>query len=117
MTILNQPQVPQVDPAVRAANMLKNNVRQTFNMMVQAFNQGAKNFWINPQVSPEQISAALGTDAKEVFELHAKLGQLLASVKPESIAEGSSVVGNFTINDDGTVTVIPPTILTPNESN
>lgn len=106
MSILNQPSVPEVDPAVRAANMLKNQTRQTFQQMVMAFNQGANNFWKNPRATPAEIAAALGSDAKEVFELHAKLGALLASVKPEAIAEGSGVVGQFTINEDGTVTIL-----------
>jgi hypothetical protein len=105
MSILNQPQVPEVDPAVRAANMLKNQARQTFQQMAMAFNQGANNFWKNPRVTPAEISVALGTDAKEIFELHAKLGTLLASIKPESIAEGASAVGQFTMNEDGTVTI------------
>lgn len=106
MSILNGPSVPEVDPAVRAANMLKNQTRQTFQQMVMAFNQGANNFWKNPRATPAEIAAALGSDAKEVFELHAKLGALLASVKPEAIAEGSGVVGQFTINEDGTVTIL-----------
>lgn len=106
MSILNQPSVPEVDPAVRAANMLKNQTRQTFEQMVMAFNQGSNNFWKNPRVTPQQIAAALGTDAKEVFELHGKLGALLASVKPEAVADGASVVGQFTMNEDGTVTIL-----------
>lgn len=106
MSILNQPSVPEVDPAVRAANMLKNQTRQTFQQMVMAFNQGSNNFWKNPRVTPQQIATALGTDAKEVFELHGKLGALLASVKPEAVADGASVVGQFTINEDGTVTIL-----------
>jgi hypothetical protein len=105
MSVLNQPQTPEVDPAIRAANMLKRQTRQTFQQMVMAFNQGANNFWNNPRVSPTEIADALGVDAKEIFELHAKLGTLLASVQPEAIAEGASVVGQFTMNEDGTVTV------------
>lgn len=108
MSILNQPSNPQIDPATRAANMLKNNARQTFNMMAQAFNQGSKNFWNNPNSSPQEIAAALGNDAREIFELHYQLGTLLSTIKPESITEGSSVIGQFTMNDDGTVTIIPP---------
>jgi hypothetical protein len=106
MSILNQPSVPEVDPAVRAANMLKNQTRQTFQQMAMAFNQGANNFWKNPRATPAEIAEALGSDAKEVFELHAKLGALLSSVKPEAISEGSGVVGQFTINEDGTVTIL-----------
>ena len=106
MSILNQPSVPEVDPAVRAANMLKNQPRQTFQQMVMAFNQGSNNFWKNPRVTPQQIAAALGTDAKEVFEIHFKIRDLLASVKPEAIEQGDSVVGQFTLNEDGTVTIL-----------
>jgi hypothetical protein len=111
MSVLNQPQLPEVDPAVRAANMLKNQTRQTFQQMVIAFNQGANRFWKNSKATPTEIAAALGADAKEIFELHAKLGALIGSVKPEDIAEGISAVGQFTMNEDGTVTVI--TVTTP----
>jgi hypothetical protein len=63
-------------------------------------------FWQHPRATPAEISAALGTDAKEIFELHGKVGALLASVKPESIASGAAVVGEFSYNSDGTVTVV-----------
>lgn len=105
MSILNEPSVPQIDPAIRAANMLKNQARQAFQSMVMTFNQGSRNFWRNPMATPTEIASCLGTDAKEIFELHAKLGALLASVQPESIAEGASVVGSFTMNEDGSVTI------------
>lgn len=104
MSILNQPK--PITPADRAANELKNSARQTFYSMVASFNNGSKNFWKNASATPEQIAQSLGADAKEIFELHAKLGALIASVKPEAIAEGSNIVGDFTINDDGTVTIV-----------
>ena len=66
-------------------------------------------FWQNPQgLTPDEIAAALGTNAQEVFALHYKLGQLIGSVKPEAIAEGFSLVGEFTYNEDGSVTVVHP---------
>lgn len=102
----NQPNVPQIPVSERAANRLRNLTRQTYQQMVSAFNQGSSIFWQNPMgASPQEIADALGADAKEIFELHAKLGALLATVKPEAIAEGSSVVGQFTVNGDGTVTI------------
>lgn len=110
MSILDRNDVPNpVPPAKMAANRLINMTRQTYQQMVQSFNQGAQVFWANGMgASPAEIAAELGTDAKEVFELHYKLGQLIATVKPEAIAQGSSLVGNFTMNEDGTVTVIVP---------
>jgi hypothetical protein len=111
MSILdnNNPIVPQIPKEKMAANRLIQMTRQTYQQMVQAFNQGAKTFWANGMgASPAEIAAELGNDAKEVFELHSKLGQLIASVKPEAIAEGTSLVGNFTMNEDGTVTILEP---------
>ncbi len=108
MSILDTPndRSPSVQDADRAAQRLKNLTINTYHQMVQAFNQGAITFWKNPSgATPEQIAAVLGTDAKEIFELHAKLGALLASVKPESVQKGTDVVGQFTINNDGTVTI------------
>lgn len=105
MSILDNNNVPQPVPLARmAANRLINQARNTYQQMVQAFNQGARIFWANPV----DIAAELGTDAREVFELHYKLGQLIASVKPEAIVEGTSLVGNFTMNEDGTVTILEP---------
>lgn len=101
-------------PAKMAANRLVQITKQTYNQMVQAFNQGSQIFWKNGMgASPEDIASELSVNAKEVFELHYKLGQLIASIKPEAISEGLSVIGNFTLNDDGTVTIISPE--TPNE--
>jgi hypothetical protein len=76
--------------------------------MANAFNAGSKNFWNNPHSTPTQIAEALGTDAREVFELHYALGQLIDSIKPESIQEGWAAIGQFTMNQDGTVTILPP---------
>jgi hypothetical protein len=75
--------------------------------MVGVFNRGSKMFWDNPNATPQQIVAALGPDAKQLFELHYKLGQLISTVNPADISEGSSVIGEFTMNEDGTVTILP----------
>ena len=40
------------------------------------------------------------------------LGQLIGNVKPEAISEGLSLVGQFTINEDGTVTIIESNSIT-----
>lgn len=108
MGVLDNPQVPEVAPAARVANQLKQQTRMTYQQLVQAFNQGAQSFWKNPRVKPSEVAAALGADAKEVFELHGKIGALLATVSPEAIASGAAVVGQFSYNNDGTVTVVDP---------
>ena len=92
-----------------AAERLIRMTKNTFEQMVMSFNEGSQLFWNNRMgATPEDIAEELGANAAEVFSLHGKLGALLAGVKPEKITEGLSVVGNFTMNEDGTVTVLPP---------
>lgn len=106
MSILNRQEQPaEVSPAVRAARQMVRQAKNTYDGLVGAFNEGARNFWSNPRATPQEIAAALGTDAKEVFELHGKIGAFLAEINPEAIAPGAAVVGQFTYNADGTVTV------------
>jgi hypothetical protein len=109
MSILDPNPIPvPPTPAQAAAKNLKGTTKNTFQLMVNSFNNGAKNFWNNPRATPSEIAAELGTDAKEVFELHYALGQLIGSVKPEAISEGLGLIGQFTMNEDGTVTILPP---------
>lgn len=96
------------EPAKAAARDLLMTTQHTFRMMTHAFNDGARKFWQNNDgATPEQIAAELGTDAVEVFQLHFKLGTLLGEVDPSSVQDGLSLVGNFTMNEDGTVIVLP----------
>lgn len=105
MSVLDNNSQPQLSAAEKVARQLKAETRQAFANMVKAFNNGAKSFWTNNRATPAEIAATLGSDAKEIFELHGKLGALIASIKPEAINEGSSVVGSFTTNEDGSVTI------------
>ena len=105
MSILNMPD-PQPDPAAAVAARVIAETKMTFRAILEAFNGGARIFWSNEHATPEQIAAALGTNAREVFELHAKLGRFIADIDPALIARGMSVVGQFEYNDDGTVTVL-----------
>ena len=100
------PVSPTPDYPAMAAARIRAQTRQTFQIMAQAFNAGAKLFWRHPKATAEEIAAELGTDAREIFELHGKLGALLAQIKPESIASGMALVGQFEYNDDGNVTII-----------
>jgi len=101
LSIRQNPSTPE-----EIAATLKLQAKNIYNNMVSTFNRGSKMFWNNPNATPEQISAALGSDAKELFELHYKLGQLISSVDPIAITPGTTVIGQFTMNEDGTVTVL-----------
>lgn len=108
MSILNDRKVPEVDPAAMVSRQLINQAKSTFDNLVSVFNSSSRQFWKNPRATPQEIASALGSDAAEVFALHAKIGALLDQVKPEAIAEGKSFVGEFTVNNDGTITVPAP---------
>lgn len=98
-----QPQTPQ-----EIASLLKLQAKNIYNNMLSSYSRGIKLFWDNATATPEEISAALGNDAKELFELHYRLGQLISSVDPIAVVSASSVIGQFTMNEDGTVTILPP---------
>lgn len=104
MSILNNPN-SLTPTAGKYSDNLKSMTYNTFRQMVLSFNMGSKMFWRNPHYTPTQLAAALGTNGKEIFQLHAKLGSLISEVQPEAIAEGLSVVGNFSYNEDGSVTI------------
>lgn len=95
--------------ADQVSSRIKNQTKQTFQNMVNAFNEGSKTFWQNPRgLTPTQIAEALGTDGKEIFQLHYKLGELIASIKPEAINEGLSLIGSFSYSEDNRIIINDP---------
>jgi hypothetical protein len=97
-----QPNTPE-----EISESLKTQAKNVYNNMVGVFNRGSKMFWDNPNATPEQIASALGTDAKQLFELHYKLGQLISTVNAADMMSGASIVGNFVYEQDGRVTIVP----------
>ena len=93
-------------PAQAVADAMKRDARDTFSLLERIFTNGARNFWTNQNATPAEIAAALGTSGVELFQLHWRIGELLASIRPDAIAEGMSVVGAYTMNEDGTVTIV-----------
>lgn len=93
----------------QVASRIKNQTKQTFQNMVNAFNEGSKIFWQNPRgLTPTQIAEALGTDGKEIFQLHYKLGELIGSIKPEAINEGLTLIGSFSYSEDNKIIINDP---------
>lgn len=93
-------------PAAAIADAIRRDARDTFGLLQRIFTNGARTFWANPAATPQEIAAALGTSGVELFQLHWRIGELLASIRPEAIADGMAVVGAYTLNEDGTVTVV-----------
>jgi hypothetical protein len=107
MSILDN--IGENSAADQVSSRIKNQTKQTFQNMVNAFNEGSKTFWQNPRgLTPTQIAEALGTDGKEIFQLHYKLGELIASIKPEAINEGLSLIGSFSYSEDNRIIINDP---------
>lgn len=107
MSVLETPVVDTVPEAVKIANNLKREAQMAYQTLISVFNGGAYQFWQSTTATPTEIAAALGADGKELFQLHAKIGALLAEVNPAVIADGLAVVGQFTYNEDNSINVTP----------
>ena len=94
--------IVQPTESKRHAQDLIRMTRDTYDSMVRTFNEGALLFWNNDS---EAINTELGIQASGLFYLHARLGETIALIDPSSIAQGLSVVGVFTQNEDGTITL------------
>ncbi|TXH18394.1 MAG: hypothetical protein E6R03_02240 [Hyphomicrobiaceae bacterium] len=76
---------------------------------LSAFQQrGINMLWKSSALTPEEAVAALGADAKKIFQLHGILTQALMDMaavdgtRPQIALPTNA----FTLNDDGTVTVL-----------
>lgn len=87
---------------------IRDTTLSTYQQLVITQAEGIKKLWKNPQATPQQLCDAMGTDAAKVFSAHAKLTTLLLELAPML---GRTFVPalpekNFTVNPDGTVTVL-----------
>lgn len=106
MSVLDKNIEFRQDPAIQAAQSLIRLTKKSFEQMVNTYNEGTKIFWQNPDgVTPAEIATILGEDAAEIFALHYKLSVFISQIKPEAIQESLGLIGNFTLNENGSVTI------------
>lgn len=102
-----------VAPDKQAAQQILRQARSLFQLILSHHKQGFRQVWDNPRATPEEVVAALGTDAAEVFALSGQLSTLLAAAvgnDMKKIIELGIPVGvpeNYTykVNEDGTLTL------------
>lgn len=104
-----QPTLEQKQKAVeirikkQSVDMLQN-IKQIHQQMMQIV-------WQNKQgLTPQQVMDAFGSDAAELFQLSNALLTMLKTVKPDDEYGNTKAPYDYTINEDGTVTIETPRI-------
>lgn len=113
MNILENQDLEQTITAADIAEGIRDQVKAAWNRIVHYHQRGMNSLWdengMPEGITTQDVIAALGTDAVEVFDLSAALAGLIASIdatKVVNVPEGTTV----TRNADGTVTItVAPT--------
>lgn len=75
-----------------------------FEKMLDTFNEGMANVWANEDgLTPAQVLAGFGTDAKEIVAGASSLKAFINAVKPNTIT--AATPATLVEHDDGTVTI------------
>jgi len=105
MSILAQPPTTVITPAQRIAAEIRADAYREFNRLKAVHRTGLEKFWKNEKASPQEIAAALGTDAVEVFTLHGTIANILRQVHPSVEIPTVADYGSYTANQDGSITI------------
>lgn len=85
---------------------LKADAKKSFEQLHFTVKRATEKFWKNPKYTPQEMALAAGTDAKELFQLHSMIVQVLETANPGSCSDIINLIGNYTVNSDGTVTIL-----------
>ena len=114
MSILQQTTTPPTINGEIKAAQIKRSISATGEQLYHNWISSFDALWNNNQVSAEEIISALGTDAAEVFYLSAAMVEFMTTVftgRRDDLLAGIqarlATLPEFTINEDGTVTITP----------
>jgi len=93
-----------VSPAQQAANQVFASGRQLANLMVNTYVNSYRAVWNNPNATPQQVIAAMGTGAAAVFAHSAAIAAFLVSQGAPGIPTTAPTGWTVVSNSDGTVT-------------
>ncbi len=94
-----------VNEAALVARNIANQVDSSYRQIVTMYETGLRRFWQNPKATPQEIADQLGVRAAKVFSLHGALYQLIKTANPQEALTELSSVGDFTANEDGSITI------------
>jgi hypothetical protein len=101
MAIINE--IPLATKQQLAKNKMNAQINGTLGQFQSSIASLMAFFWLNPELTPQQMSDAFGTDAATLFVLMSKVSTFMNDVKPNSL--NISPTKAFVINQDGTVTI------------
>lgn len=114
MSILGQNHSDPVSPALRATTQIKNRAARLAETIIREWEHGFDALWNNPQATPAEVLAELGTDAAEVFELSSTTCQFIAAILSGRLDEKLAAIQAkiaakpaTTVHEDGSVTIDP----------
>jgi hypothetical protein len=92
-------EVKQAQAKVKISQGINAAIMGLQDQMLRLFTQ----FWLNPELTPQQVADAFGTDAAQLFVLMGKAQAFINDVKPNAFVQSPPKA--FVINQDGTVTI------------
>lgn len=105
MAIFGEKTLAEKQAAAKA--WITNASAATLNQLVAGIESIFEFLWNNRDgLSPQEVCDALGTDAASLFILFGTMKATINSVKPGALT--LSAPFEFTINEDGTVTIVIP---------
>jgi hypothetical protein len=96
---------PVLPPSQAIATALKMQSAAAFRQLGGLLQEGYRNLWANQRATAEEIVAALGTDAADVFKAADGVKALLNAIRPGSVT--AVAPRTFTVNVDGSITLAP----------
>ncbi len=100
--------LPPNDPARVAAGQIVQSANFLWNQLPQKYLSAYKALWNNPEATPQQVVAALGTQAAMIFTRSAELAAFLTAAGVTRIPTGVPAGWSYAANPDGSVTLTPP---------
>jgi hypothetical protein len=100
--------LPPSDPAAAAAGQIIQSANFLWNLLTQRYVAAYNVLWNNPRATPQQVVAALGTQAVLIFTRSAELAAFLAGAGVTGIPLTVPAGWSYTANPDGSITLTPP---------
>jgi hypothetical protein len=95
-----------ITPEVAAAATIVNDSNRIRALLVQVFRKNFNLVWNNPLATPDNVVAALGTNAAKIFMASAGLAAYLNALDPTlKLAEAMPSTWTFHANEDGSATL------------